>query len=755
MKSSLYLTNSLKTDPLTISPILHLSNGVQYSLSPVTLQPQETAIVDINQALSKNGIAPYATLYGYAEIQYQWPWAIVCATVRNTDVGHSLLFNFAMQPSADGFPTFGAPAQANGPQRLEGMWWKQEPGVSGFLGFSNVSGRPISASLRLTDNQEADLETYHFVVPPHGTKMVNFSQILSASAATGGIYVSYDGPAHALAINGGLQDLATGYSAQLRLQPSPQVSKGQQPELSETMFSELGLMSGPADPMMMFPAGTTFAPYSVVRNISDQPASVTPTLWWMADGAPHSAELPAIAIAPHHTVNLAVPSLIAAAGLQNLTGSLNVVLDTKAQPGALALASGSVDQTNTYVFEVIPHGVGEGASKSLSYWSTGNGDDTMVTLWNPADESQDFAFTLFYVGGQYAFPIHLEARATRTFNISELIRNQTPDAQGNTIPLAVHEGSAEIAGSQGENQMILVAMDSGIYNVRKATCSPTCITCNGVASTSVVVNPFATPVGGTYPLTFYGQWNTGDQYNFTNQSAWGSSDNSIATVGSGNGVVTGVSPGNVSMSVQDNYSEALFVSYYCYFVSPNCPVQRPGGSGGGNITTPSQHTYPNAPLTSCRVSVPYDGVVNQTTGKKHQAQDTVGSNIQVGTPVYAPESGNITAFVTGKPHDTRPVSQCAGQNSPADYIEITGSDGGVTRLYHVTILPNLAQMTIPIHVNGGQQIGTIDISGCTSAPHTHIQRRVNGALVNFTMPCDNSHFDDPSAYYDDSDGTWP
>jgi murein DD-endopeptidase MepM/ murein hydrolase activator NlpD len=59
------------------------------------------------------------------------------------------------------------------------------------------------------------------------------------------------------------------------------------------------------------------------------------------------------------------------------------------------------------------------------------------------------------------------------------------------------------------------------------------------------------------------------------------------------------------------------------------------------------------------------------------------------------------------------------------------------------------------HVTGGQQIGTIDISGCTSAPHTHIQRKVSGVLVNFTMPCDNSHFDNPSGYYDDSDGTWP
>ncbi|GEM_PF-7066831 len=180
----------------------------------------------------------------------------------------------------------------------------------------------------------------------------------------------------------------------------------------------------------------------------------------------------------------------------------------------------------------------------------------------------------------------------------------------------------------------------------------------------------------------------------------------------------------------------------------------PTGLVGVPPQTPSQHTYPNPPLNACRVSVPFDGVINHNTGKKHQAQDTVGSNIQVGTPVFAPESGRITQFVQGKPHDPRPAPQCAGQNSPADFIEITGADGGITRLYHVSILSSLAQMPLPIAVTGGQQIGTIDISGCTSAPHTHIQRKVNGVLVNFTMPCDNSHFDDPGSYYDDSDGTF-
>ena len=72
-KASLYLKNGLKTSSLTVTPSLYLSNGVRYALSPVTLEPSGVAVVDINQGLAEHGIAPYARLYGYAEIDYQWP----------------------------------------------------------------------------------------------------------------------------------------------------------------------------------------------------------------------------------------------------------------------------------------------------------------------------------------------------------------------------------------------------------------------------------------------------------------------------------------------------------------------------------------------------------------------------------------------------------------------------------------------------------------------------------------------------------
>ena len=52
-KSTLNLTNGLKADPITVTPILYLSNGQRYPLSPITLQPSGTAIVDIGQALER------------------------------------------------------------------------------------------------------------------------------------------------------------------------------------------------------------------------------------------------------------------------------------------------------------------------------------------------------------------------------------------------------------------------------------------------------------------------------------------------------------------------------------------------------------------------------------------------------------------------------------------------------------------------------------------------------------------------------
>ena len=92
------------------------------------------------------------------------------------------------------------------------------------------------------------------------------------------------------------------------------------------------------------------------------------------------------------------------------------------------------------------------------------------------------------------------------FNVSEIVENQVPDAEGNVIPATVREGSAEIVGPLGPSQHILIAVDASTYNVQKATCGPLCLTCYGVVDTWIDENPFAVAVGGQTQLSYVQEW---------------------------------------------------------------------------------------------------------------------------------------------------------------------------------------------------------------------------------------------------------
>ena len=360
-------------------------------------------------------------------------------------------------------------------------------------------------------------------------------------------------------------------------------------------------MSGAADPMMSFPAGTTFAPYSITRNIADQPIRVSPTLWWMEAGTPRSAPLHSLTVSPGQTQNLNLPALLASSGLKDFNGSVNLVLDLQGPPRGLLMASGSVDQKNTYVFGVVASGTHEGIAKSLSYWSTANGDDTMITLWNPADEAQDFVLTLFFTGGHYDFPIHLGPRATNMFNVSEIVHSQIPDAEGNVVPTSVHEGSARIAGTHGPADHILVAMAAGTYNVVKATCGEHCESCDGLESEDLEDIPVEISVGGTNSLKFIVQLKDGTQHDFTASSTWKTSNASIANVQSA-GVIKGVAPGAFTTSAtgpdEPVGSQCCSLSGGC-----SCPSVPTFAGGGGAVepvitgVTPAQFVIGDPPST--------------------------------------------------------------------------------------------------------------------------------------------------------------
>jgi hypothetical protein len=532
------------------------------------------------------------------EIQYKWPWDPLCVTVTSVDTVHSVIFTNGLRPLEPTSPSAKAMlAKGPGNQIMEGMWWKQGPQVTGFVALSNTTAQVIKAQLQVSDSTGQAIGQHAVTISAHGTKTLNLEELQAAAGTAGGLRVTCYGGANDLLPNGGLQDKASGYSASVPFVP---LQTAPLRESTQT-FAELGLMSGAADPMMQFPAGTTFTPYAFLRNAGEQSASVTPSIYWMESGAARSARLQAIKLLPHQTLSLDVPASLSLAGLQNFNGSFNLVFDVK---GLVLLASGSVDQKNTYVFEVIPASVKESASKTLGRWSTANGDDTMVTLWNPADEAQDMLFTAHFSGGHYNLPVHLGPRATRMFNLSEIVQNQIPDPEGNLIPPSIHEGSAKISGLQAENEHILVAVGGGVYNVRKATCAYICTTCNGAVSSSFQSASFSVPYQGNTQLALTAQWNSGHVYDLSSVATWTSSNSSVATVSKG--LTYGVAVGNITINGADVPEPWYY--YDCGTHLLSCP-QDTGvdGSGSGPVKPNLTRISPNFGKVGTNVGVTLSG----------------------------------------------------------------------------------------------------------------------------------------------------
>jgi hypothetical protein len=492
--------------------------------------------------------------------------------VRNVDSAHSVIFTYALRATQQPPLNIVDPPPPPPTNVAEGMWWKQQASVTAFVAIANLSSDSVQASVKVTDSQVKTIAQHDITISPHGMKMVTLDELQFQGAVQGGIRVTSSETTDNLVISGGLEDQQTGYSAIM-----PFSTTSVQDKSEAATIAEIGLMAGAADPMMQFPAGTTFTPYTVVRNVADTPLTLTSTLWWMESGAARSAQLPAVSLQPYEAMSVGVASLLAQFGPKNFNGSVNLVFGGNVRRGSLVMASGSVDRTGSYVFEVVPRGVMESVAKSIQYWSTGNGDDTMVSVWNPTDESQDFVFTLYFEGGQYALPLHLEGRATRTFDVSQVIQNQVPDAYGNIIPASVHVGTAKIAGSHAENEHILVAIEVGVYNIRKATCGVTCQECDGVSQAAVVTAPFTVAVGSNNQLNFVATMNTGSQFNMT--ASWGSSASGIATVTGG--LVHGVSPGSVTITAIA--TEPVGAGYICHSDNTGCPTSSFSGGGGGGV----------------------------------------------------------------------------------------------------------------------------------------------------------------------------
>ncbi len=548
--STIQIKNSLIVGPAVVTPVLYMADGTPYELPPVRLATAGIAAVNVNQALAQAPphISAHVSQYGSAALRYTGLSMSVLASMEILDPSRSLIF---------GYPFDTPMAMETENQTLEGLWWKHDPGVGGFVSFANVTDRSKEITLQVIGAEGSTLAPESLTLGAHVTQVLDLDRLISTlpplEGEVGGMRVTYTGKFDDVMIGGGLENDREGYSAGLPFWSSDPMSA---PE--KITIANVGLMLGEPDPAAGFPGGTFFTPYLVLRNTTSRPIEVRPTLYTI--GRARGLPLPRQHLKPFQSEQVDVKAILEPLGLARMSGSANLTLSYTGRAGDLGVAAGSIDQTASYVFGVLSQQVMQTQSKEVPYWTVANGFDTMFALWNPTDEAQDIV-AIFYYGdgsGQYKLPLHLEAEGSAMIDMAQLVANGRPDADGNLFPTTVRAGSVVFQSRKGFAAPMNLSINAATFNAELGTCLQHCICCTGISSLSVTPNPCDMVVGASMSATATEKYNNGTTSNVTSSMNWSSNNTAVCTVqtkgSTSPGLVHGVSAGSATISASGSFT---------------------------------------------------------------------------------------------------------------------------------------------------------------------------------------------------------
>lgn len=547
-ESTLRIKNVLITQSLSVSPVIYMADGSAFALPSVELPPGGIHDVSVNEALqaAPSSVRAHLSEFGSAAVDFTAPSVMNAAThMQVLNTAQSLIFTSSSRPILP------AAAMSSGEQTLESLWWKHDAGVSVFAAVSNMSGASKDVQLEVLGSA-GSVRTHRFALAARATEIVTLDEIIAElpdrENQTGGIRAKFEGTPSDIFAATGLVNPNEGYSATSEFHLHHEMGSA---STSHFSIGSVGLMVGVQDPMMGFPKNTQFTVYAALRNTSDRHLEVKPQLFLMDGAAPRKVALPTERLAPHQAKQLSLAS-----ALSNFNGMATLTFSYDGHPGDVLIATGSVDQTATYVFEVMPNSLDVSWAKSAPFWSTAGGFDSMLTVFNPKGAPEDIIAKLTYIAasgpGHYSVPLHLAAGETRVLDVKDLIDMQQPDSDGNLIPSDVTEGSAQFAGANGISQEIQIGVSTGIFNVQTATCGGPCLICQTTTDATLDPNPTATVLSDTQQVTFTLTLSDGSVVDETSSAHWSSSNTSVATVqttGASNpGLVSGIAIGNATLT---------------------------------------------------------------------------------------------------------------------------------------------------------------------------------------------------------------
>lgn len=539
-QSSIQIYNRHIVLSRTVIPVLYMADGTEYDLPPVDVAPNSFTTISVHDAIE--GAPPevrgHISLSGSASVHFLAPTTdSVSVAMQIIDVANSLNFIYPFHHSS-------SDQMEVSQHTFEGLWWRRDAGVTGFVGLANRTSQFVQVSLQVIGAIGTSTTAQTVVLGSHSTKLLSLDDLIANlpgnQRLTGGLRIVFVGKSSDVMITGGLENQAEGYSALIPFALHDAASDAP----SSITLASTGIMVGHPDPAMKFPNGTVFFPYTYLRNVSASPMKVDRALYYtLAGGGGQRVNLPPVTINAGSAIH--VPLDLGSVGLGGYNGQITESFSTVSNPSDLIVATGSTDQTANYVFEVLPRVAATTKSLQDVFWRVGSGYDTMTTLWNSGPAAEDLLITFSFPGakGHYKLPLHLAPGASSSIDMADLIAEAKADAEGNLIPRGTSAGGLIVSGPTGLLDDINVVLGGGIFSVFGATCNPVCYSCGpGLAQFSLAPSLMQSHVGGTTQMVATVTTSGGVKETETTETKWSSQNVSVASVASG-GMVTAVAVG--------------------------------------------------------------------------------------------------------------------------------------------------------------------------------------------------------------------
>ncbi len=333
----------------------------------IQLAPSGTATINVNKALARVATDSRTDLtkfsdHGSAALKFKETLPAISGFVSVVNASASLSYVSPFQARAEGLSAH---------RTLEGLWWRHDSGVGGFLNLSNSTSGEVSIGAQPISSSGKEDAVLSFPLSPHESKLIDLDSLLGGfrESTSGGLRVTFSGRIGDVNVSGGLENAIEGYSAAMPFWLVISVADAAARKLNR--INHPGLMVGSPDPDMNFPADTRFLPYLALRNTRTQKTSVHLTLF-LENGEKRSG--PIEILRPLESKQIDMKAALERAGLSAFNGKVTLEASHAGFTTDIVEAAGSVDNAATYVLSVEGKSSESSASKTVSYWTTKDGE---------------------------------------------------------------------------------------------------------------------------------------------------------------------------------------------------------------------------------------------------------------------------------------------------------------------------------------------------------------------------------------------